>query len=666
MEAVSNRSRALGLAAAGLFAGGLIVMSQGREPLGARFTALLMVVTDATLLMVLWWAAAAGWGAAIGMVTRRYKDGGGAELGSVELAVVGGAVMTLAMWLAGWAGALNAGVAWGLAAAGWVSLMIRLRRLADASPAWPTLPTTSLLAAPAAGLLVGATAYAPGGLWDSEFGGYDVLAYHLQLPREWIARSAITGLEHNVYSYLPNLWETAYAQIALWKGGVLPSVYAAQLLHATMAVAAAVIIGRLVARFTTAGLGGIAAAIYIATPWTLVTGSLAYNEQAMIALGAAALSWTLGLVTPSPSQGEGRGEGESRGDFTRCGMIGLACGLAVMCKLTAAGFFALPIGLLLVADRRGGKSAWVRRTAALAVGFTLVFGLFLIRNALWTGNPVFPMFAEHLGLGHWTADQAQRWSASVGAPSVISGLVEIGPAILAHRQFAWVLFPTAVVGGIIGVLRPATRRLALVLIVLIAVQLLFWLFFTHHKSRFAVPLLVPAVMLIALGLAPLRAMQAAAVGAVLVIVATGVSLAVYYDEPVTTVYYIDGVEIVAEPGLSAPNVFNSINALPPGARVYAEGFATPLYVGKPITYHTVWDASPLGEPLQMRGVSGAVAWLRQRGYTHVLIDFVMLERWHRPGNYGYDQRITPEAIGALARVLRPAARFRGQMLLAVP
>ena len=53
-------------------------------------------------------------------------------------------------------------------------------------------------------MLVVAACAAPGWLWQTEFGGYDAMAYHLQLPREWFEQGRITTSTWNVYSAMPN------------------------------------------------------------------------------------------------------------------------------------------------------------------------------------------------------------------------------------------------------------------------------------------------------------------------------------------------------------------------------------------------------------------------------------------------------------------------------
>ncbi len=64
-------------------------------------------------------------------------------------------------------------------------------------------------AIPVAMALIAAT-FPPNTLWTSEGNAYDVLEYHLQMPREYAAANSILPVAHNVYSYLPANVEMLY------------------------------------------------------------------------------------------------------------------------------------------------------------------------------------------------------------------------------------------------------------------------------------------------------------------------------------------------------------------------------------------------------------------------------------------------------------------------
>ena len=82
------------------------------------------------------------------------------------------------------------------AAAGWFG---GAPRTSSASP----LDWLWLLPAAALGLALTAAAMPPGTMWGGEPNGYDVLSYHLQVPREWRAAGVVWPLGHNVFSAMP-------------------------------------------------------------------------------------------------------------------------------------------------------------------------------------------------------------------------------------------------------------------------------------------------------------------------------------------------------------------------------------------------------------------------------------------------------------------------------
>jgi len=98
----------------------------------------------------------------------------------------------------------------------------------------------SLAAAVPAAVLLAAAPAAPGWLWASEFDGYDSLSYHLELPAAWAEAGRAAPLTRNVYSFMPNAVEHAFLHVGLLAGEVRTAGTAAQLLHAAMAIGAAV------------------------------------------------------------------------------------------------------------------------------------------------------------------------------------------------------------------------------------------------------------------------------------------------------------------------------------------------------------------------------------------------------------------------------------------
>jgi len=664
----------------------MLAASQGAVPNPARLAVLIAVLAEEGALIVGWFAAAAGFGFPLrrllietpGPATPA-AHGPAALPGRafVPLALqlaLGVGVLLLAAALLGWVGGLNRLSGWGLMAVGWAALGGQIWR----SHAHPGARRRAapvhwaiLLPAPACGLLLVAAMIAPGVLWQlpGEHMAYDVLSYHLQLPKEWLADGAIVGYHHNVYSYLPNLLEAGYLHLATLHGSAIDAGVTAQLLHAAMALLTALTIAVAVGVLCRRGLvpasdaegnGGpaaphpgraaagaaiVAAAAYLAAPWVLATGSIAFNEQAVNLLLAAALLAAIDLSDPGP--------------LRRGLTVGLLIGAAVLVKLTAVGMVLLPlVALLLVSP--GGVEPMAdpgRRRAKMLLGVALAAALvllpYLVRNAIWTGNPVFPLAADWLGSAHWSAEQVARWNAA-HTPDLplLDRLARLGTHLLGHRLFGYTLLPAGVLGLALALRRWTLRRVAAAFLVAMAAQLLFWLAATHVQSRFMVPALVPAAIGVGLLCARVRFWPTP-----FAVVVPPLTLAfVFYFSQANgaAAVYLDATRFVTD----EHPVYGTINRLPADrGRVYAEGWATPFYARPEVTYHTVWDASPLGRLLEQHGLDGAIRRLQADGYDLLLVDHAMLNLWLQPDNYGYDPRIDRRTVEQLQQLNLPGRRL---------
>src|SRR5205823_9322486 len=71
----------------------------------------------------------------------------------------------------------------------------------------------------------------PGVLWKDEPHYYDVIEYHLQVPREWYEAGRIVPLHHNVFSFFPFNVEMHYLLAMHLRGGPWAGMYLAQFMH---------------------------------------------------------------------------------------------------------------------------------------------------------------------------------------------------------------------------------------------------------------------------------------------------------------------------------------------------------------------------------------------------------------------------------------------------
>ena len=410
----------------------------------------------------------------------------------VTAVAIGLGVMSLAALGLGLAGHLNRVTAFAMIAAGVALAAVKLARadvttagasrwLAARAPwAWLWLAAT-----PIVGLVVVAAFAPPGLLWGDEPNAYDVLSYHLQIPREWYEASRIHRLDHNAFGYFPQGVETHFLLAMHLRGGPWAGMYLAQLMHAAMTLlTAAACFGAAaaVAPRERATVAGVAA---IAVPWVALLAPVAYNEGGLLLFGALAIGWALRAVMV---------EDLWRDVLLAAVMAGFACGA----KLTAGPLLIVGLPLALVAGAAAIRPMpkVVLAAAVVAVVGLAVFAPWAARTYAWSGgNPVFPEANEVFRSDRFNAVQNQRWQVA-HAPtqaqkSVGMRLRAARQQILADWRYGYVLLSIGIAAMLLTRTRPETWFLA----TLVFVMCVFWLFFTHLQSRFFV-LAIPVAALL--------------------------------------------------------------------------------------------------------------------------------------------------------------------------
>lgn len=417
---------------AGLGACGLATL--GVDPTAAGPASLVLTLLDAGPFVLAWLLAALG----IGRLALRLVplEGRGDALKHTPRAAPGLALAfacgaACLLWLAhvmGVLGALRAGplgtaLAWAPVALGAALLLLPTRGVPDQAPddasriaqrlglGWPVWPTW-LACVPALAIMLYACCVPPGLLWRSEAGQFDTLSYHLQLPREWLAMGRLWPVDHNAYSWLPSYVEASFLHLAAL--GASPAtalspraIIGAQLLHAALAVLAALLVAglarrwceqmasdandvpdpsRITGRAASLLAGTAAGGLLLATPWTVVVASCAYNELAVLLCFVAAL-WAALPTGPSASEST-----PVRFRALWCGfLVGVACG----CKPTALFMVAPVVGLALLAGSRPRQ--WPALILWACLAGLVALAPYLARNWLACGNPVFPYAVGLLG-----------------------------------------------------------------------------------------------------------------------------------------------------------------------------------------------------------------------------------------------------------------------------
>ena len=310
----------------------------------------------------------------------------------------------------------------------------------------------------------------PGILWGGEPNGYDVVEYHLQIPREWYELGRIVPLTHNVFSYFPFNVEMHYLLAMSLRHGPWAGMYTAQLMHVGfVAMAVAAIYALIAERSRSAAT--VAAVAMALTPWCGLLASVAYDEGGMLLWGTLAI----GLLM--------------RGNIVLAGlMAGLACGT----KWTAVPIVLVAAPLAMLAMRVvPWKSVWIFGIVGL-----LTVSPWLIRNIAWTGDPVFPEMTSVFGKAHWSDTQVKRWHDAHEPrreqQNLVARAAALSDQVVLDWRYGFLLLPAAIVAA--ALMWRDRRSMALVLtVVALAV---FWLFFTHLQSRFFVFVVPLAALLI--------------------------------------------------------------------------------------------------------------------------------------------------------------------------
>ena len=553
------------------------------------------------------------------------RTAGDGVLYFVTVTAAGLGLMSLATLGLGLSGALGRGVAFGVVGGGLVAgAALACRRWGDvlrgdigapvrawlaerAGADWLWLVVLPLLAAAAVGAFV-----PPGMLWTPEEPpGYDVVEYHLQIPREWHEAGRIQPLRHNVFSFFPFGVEMHYLLAMHLRGGPWAGMYLAQLMHVAHCALAVVAVYGVALSLAQRRSAAVAAALAAAAaPWVTLLAPVAYNEGGLFLYGTLAIGWALRGMNAAPRAALAR--------FVVAGaMAGFACGV----KLTGVPMLLAAVPLAaVVASPRSFKPA-----AAFAVVGALLFAPWALRNLAWAGNPVFPEAARLLGRAHFSQAQVERWeqahSPRPDQRSAGARLAAFGREIATDWRFGYGL-PLAL--GVAGAVVARRDRRARALAVLLFLLTLFWLGLTHLQGRFFVLAVPIAALLIAT--ADWGRWRPAVVAALAALALA--SAAQVHGELSRRLHRTSGLAgVLGAPDLSGLNP-PEVATLPPDAPLVLVGDARAFYYPRPmraLRYRTVFDVDAA------EGASVVDAWkgTEATGGEYLLIDPDELKRFHR-------------------------------------
>ena len=494
---------------------------------------------------------------------------------------------------------------------------------------------------------------------------FDVLEYHLGGPKEWFLQGRITRLPHNVYTSFPFLTEMlvlcGMVLTGDWEWGALSG----QAIVAGFIPLTAIGLYATGRRWFSGSAGLLASLVWLTTPWAYRIAIIAYAEGGLACYLFASLAVVMRVIwfrdqrqkVPESPVTDSKTATPPSGLFA---LAGLLSGCAMACKYTGLVSAVIPLALVLAwrsirTTDTAGLRARLVPLGLFAAGVLCAIGPWLVKNAIETGNPVFPLAYSLFGGEGRDAIMDAQWRAGHSShyARAIDRLwdlpVKLTDVVANNDWHSALMFGLAPIA-----LLASWRRKVWFVWAIIGWQFFTWFLFTHHIDRFYVPLL-PIVALLA-GCAAGWMSQFPG--------ALWISIPVFTASILFNAWIMQHVsgfnagrtdlraarDMVMSPSLKWLNDEYEQGRLPKDFKVLSVGEAALFFARFPYRYNTVFDRSlfeqwcaeksPSGE-FQLRPADEIRATLRRQGITHVFVNWAEILRYREPGSYGYTDFALP-------------------------
>jgi hypothetical protein len=486
---------------------------------------------------------------------------------------------------------------------------------------------------------------------------FDVREYHLQAPKEFYQTGHISFLPHNVYANMPlgaeMLSLAGMVAVGDWWTGALvgKTLIAAFALLGALALFAA---GR---RFANPATGLIAAVLYLSSPWIALVSSQGLIDGAMAfylftALYAVLVWRNFGHGSSTPSKAQ-----EARTTDSRLLLLaGFLSGAAVSTKYPAALFCAVPL-LAFV-----GYCAWrdtsvpntgvrFRKTLGPVLLFSIACfaacGAWLIKNAVLTGNPVYPLLYELFDGATRTPESNLQWLRAHRPPNYwpLDFVQRAAGFVIGSEWLNPVVFPLAAVA--IWFRRDKLVRGLLAYAVLYFAA---WWLFTHRLDRFWVPVLPLVTFLAALGATWTEATWWRRVAGAVLAIGLLFDFGVIAGGQVSDNRYLADLNLLRNDPLRVEPWHRYVNGHADEiSRLLLVGDSEPFDLDVPVIYNTVFDRNIIERLARGKEPAEVAAELAALGISHVYVSWREIERYRSPGNYGITNFLQPAVFDKLVR-----------------
>ncbi|MFA6450787.1 MAG: glycosyltransferase family 39 protein [bacterium] len=456
----------------------------------------------------------------------------------------------------------------------------------------------------------------------------DALVYQLAAPKIYVHLGRIVFLPDNFRASFPSGVNMLFILGLSLRGPAL-----AQLLHLFMGALSALAIFAVAKRRLGRAAGLWAALIFSSSYIVSLVAPQAMTEMGFVLFGVLAFHYLLLWLDSGP-----------RGEFL---LSAAFCGFALSTRYQAAVWLACLAGFLAFSEIRRG--ATFLKTASRVVLYSSIavalLSPWLIKNAVFTGNPVFPFLNQYFGSRYYDPASCSWMASGVDRPTSLIGYFRFfffypwlttlngftndtgfGPP--ANPAFL------ALLPGLLF-LRPLPRFVRSILWFCLAVGLTFWAALLIN-TRFWLP--VEALLCIAVGhlVSASFNKSKALFGIALLFVAANMlfacaSVAYGSNSIVAQISVVSGIISRDDYLAQRMPAYRAIKAanreLPPGSKIML-GFAASegYYLDRPYLYGEPYGQAYLNW-FKLRGESDLLGWLRDKKVTHLLF----AETYAHPG-----------------------------------
>ncbi len=498
---------------------------------------------------------------------------------------------------------------------------------------------------------------------------FDVREYHLQAPKEFFQAGRITFLPHNVYANMPLGAEMLALCAMVVTGDWWTGALVGKTLIALFAPLTSLLLYAAGCRFASPAAGIVAALVYLSIPWVAIVSTHALIEGAFAFYLFAALF--VMLVWHGRTQ---QSKPTEVGGFGQNGVLGIAgflAGGAVSTKYPAVVYCAVPLTLYVAycswtyLGRRSATTA----CAVFVAGMLLGCGLWFAKNAVLTGNPVYPLLYQVFDGATRTPEKEAQWQAAHRPPNfaLADFVTRLWACLIAGTWLSPLVVPLA---GL-ALCQRRSRQVVWVLVAMVAYIFALWWLLTHRIDRFLVPLWPLAALLAGLGATwnASLAWRRTLLGSL--IVGLAYSLVLIAGGPISDNRYLAPLDVLREESISLDPWHAYLNEHADEVRrVLLIGDAQPFDLEVPAQYNTVFDDSIFEQLVRGRSPADVRATLLDHRISHVYVHWPEIDRYRSPGNYGFAEFVEPRVFDELVasgvlRELPMLAGHRGRMYLVI-